>query len=154
VAAKRTFTAVIKSAGGGGAYVDVPFDVEMTFGAKRPKIKAKIEGEPYRGTLVRMGGECHMLLILKSIRDRIARSVGDEVRVTVELDAEPRVVVVPDDLAGALKKDRSARTFFDTLSYTHRKEYAAWITDAKKDETRRARVIKAVEMLRAGQRER
>ena len=42
---KHTFEAVIQNAGGGGAFVEVPFE-------KRPKVKALIEGEPYRGTLV------------------------------------------------------------------------------------------------------
>ncbi len=65
---KQTFTAPIKNAGGGGAYVEVPFDVEKVFGSKRPKVKALIEGIPYRGTLVRMGSECHMLPVLKDIR--------------------------------------------------------------------------------------
>ena len=62
---KQSFVAKIKNAGGGGAFVEIPFDVEKEFGSKRPKVKAMIEGVPYRGTLVRMGSEHHMLLILK-----------------------------------------------------------------------------------------
>ena len=49
----KKFTAKIQSADGGGAYVLIPFDVEKAFGSKRPKIKALIDGEEYRGTLVR-----------------------------------------------------------------------------------------------------
>ena len=55
VSEKRAFRAVMKDAGDGGAFVTVPFDVEATFGKKRVKVKATIEGEPYRGSLVRMG---------------------------------------------------------------------------------------------------
>ena len=73
---KRTFTAKIQNAGGGGAYVEVPFDVEEAFGSKRPKVKAMIEGVPYRGTLMRMGSECHILGILKDIREQIVVSVS------------------------------------------------------------------------------
>ena len=62
---KKTFTAKIEEAGGGGAYVRVPFDVEKAFGSKRPKVKAMIEGVPYRGTLVRMGADHHILGVLK-----------------------------------------------------------------------------------------
>jgi len=40
---KHTFTAVIQNAGGGGAFVEVPFDVEAAFGSKKPKVKAMIE---------------------------------------------------------------------------------------------------------------
>jgi hypothetical protein len=40
--------------------VEIPFYVEKEFGPKHPKVKAMIEGVPYRGTLVRMGSECHI----------------------------------------------------------------------------------------------
>jgi uncharacterized protein YdeI (YjbR/CyaY-like superfamily) len=40
--------------------------------------------------------------------------------------------------------------FFEKLSYTHRKEYCRWLTEAKKEETRQARLVKAIEMLRKG----
>src|SRR5512138_3103843 len=95
---KHTFTATIQNAGGGGAFVEIPFDVEAAFGSKRPKIKAMIEGVPYRGTLVRMGGPNHMLIILKGIREQIGKSFGDEVKVTVEVDDEERVITVPAEL--------------------------------------------------------
>ena len=45
---KHNFTAPIQNAGGGGAFVEVPFDVEKEFGSKRPKVKALIEGVPYK----------------------------------------------------------------------------------------------------------
>lgn len=87
---KQTFTGRIQNAGGGGAFVEIPFDVEEAFGSRRPKVKALIEeGVPYRGTLVRMGGEHHMLIILKGIREQIGRTFGDEVRIVVETDTEP-----------------------------------------------------------------
>ncbi len=149
---KYTFTASIQNAGGGGAFVEIPFDVEKVLGSKRPKVKAMIEGVPYRGTLVRMGSECHMLIILKGIREQIGRDFGDEIKVTVEADSEPRVVEVPADLLKELKKDKPAKAFFDKLAYTHQKEYVTWIEEAKKDETRLARVVKTIAMLKQGKR--
>ena len=50
---KQTFKATIQNAGGGGAFVEVPFDVEQAFAAKKPRIRALIDGVPYRGLLVR-----------------------------------------------------------------------------------------------------
>jgi hypothetical protein len=149
---KQTFTAVIQNAGGGGAFVEVPFDVEKEFGSKRPKVKAMIEGVPYRGILTRMGTECHLLIILKEIREQIGKSFGDEVTITVEPDTEPRVIEIPKDLMKELKKDKEAKAFFDRLSYTHQKEYVTWITEAKKEETRQNRIVKAMEMLKKGKR--
>jgi len=149
---KKTFTATILNAGGGGAFVEVPFDVEKEFGSKKPKVKAMIEGVPYRGLLVRMGTEHHLLIILKGIREQIGKTFGDEIKVTVEPDLEERVIEIPKDLLKELKKDKEAKAFFDKLSYTHRKEYVRWVEEAKKEETRQNRIVKTIEMLKKGKR--
>ena len=152
--AKQTFTATIKNAGGGGAFVEVPFDVEAALGSKRPKVKAMIEGVPYRGILTRMGGEHHLLIILKEIREKIGKTFGDEVTITVEPDTEPRVIEVPAELKKAFRSDKEAKAFFDKLSYTHQKEYVTWINEAKREETRQNRIVKAIGMLKKGQKAR
>jgi len=149
---KQTFTAAIQNAGGGGAYVEVPFDVEEAFGSKRPRVKALIEGLPYRSTLMRMGSEHHILGVLKEIRAQIGKTFGDEVTVTIEPDTEPRQIEVPKDLMKKLKKDKDAKAFFDKLSFTHQKEYVRWVEEAKKEETRQSRIIKTMEMLKNGKR--
>ena len=149
---KQTFTAEIKNAGGGGAFVEIPFDVEQEFGSKRPKIRAMIEGVPYRGILTRMGSEYHMLIILKGIREQIGKTFGDQIEITVEPDSEPRQIEIPKDLMKEFKKDKDAKAFFDKLSYTHRREYVNWINEAKKEETRQNRIVKTIEMLKQGKR--
>jgi uncharacterized protein YdeI (YjbR/CyaY-like superfamily) len=68
----------------------------------------------------------------------------------VTADTQPREIDVPDALAVALRGDAGARDAFDALSYTHRREYARWIEEAKREETRQRRVARAVELLRAG----
>jgi hypothetical protein len=151
---KQTFTATIQNAGGGGAFVEIPFDVEEAFGSKRPKIKAMIEGVPYRGILTRMGGEHHLLIILKGIREQINKTFGDEVGITVEPDAEPRVIEVPAELKKAFKTAKEAKAFFDKLSYTHQREYVTWINEAKREETRQNRIVKTIEMLKQGKKAR
>ena len=151
---KQTFTAVIQNAGGGGAFVEVPFDVEKEFGSKRPKVKATIEGVPYRGILTRMGTECHLLIVLKEIREQIGKTFGDEITVTVEPDTEPRVVEAPAELKKAFKNEKEAKAFFERLSYTHQREYVMWINEAKREETRQNRIAKTVEMLKKGQKAR
>jgi hypothetical protein len=149
---KQTFKAVILNPGGGGAFVEVPFDVEKEFGSKRPKIKAMIEGVPYRGTLTRMGTECHVLIILKDIREQIGRTFGDEINITVEPDTEERIIEIPAELKKAFRTEKEAKTFFEKLSYTHQREYVTWINEAKKEETRQSRIVKTIEMLKKGKR--
>jgi Bacteriocin-protection, YdeI or OmpD-Associated/Domain of unknown function (DUF1905) len=150
---KHLFRAVIEDAGAGGAYVTIPFDVEKTFGKKRVKIKATIDGEPYRGTLVRMGSPHHMLLVLKEIREKIGKSFGDEVAIELEEDLETRQVDVPPDLQQALEADPTALAFFNRLSFTHQREYVRWVTEAKRDQTRLDRVQRTIKMLTQGKSE-
>ena len=145
---KQTFTATIQNAGGGGAFVEVPFDVEKEFGSKRPKVKAMIEGIPYRGILTRMGSDCHILGVRKEIREQLGKTFGDALTVTVEPDTEPRVVEVPAELKQAFKTAKDAKSLFAKLSYTHQKEYVNWINEAKRQETRQNRIAKTIEMLK------
>lgn len=149
---KYRFTAAIQpaSVGSGGAYVLFPYDVEKEFGTRgRVAVHATFDGVPYSGSLIRYGNPQHMLCVLKSVRGQLGKGVGDSVSVEVWKDQAERKVDVPPELAKLLKKERLTETF-DKLSFTHRKEYCRWITEAKREETRQARLSKAVDMLRAG----
>lgn len=90
-----------------------------------------------------------MLGLLKSIREQIGKGPGDTIDVTIQRDELPRVVEIPPAFQKLLKNEGLLSTF-ETLSYTHRKEYCRWITEAKKEETRSARLTKAIEMLKKG----
>ncbi|MFL5730982.1 MAG: YdeI/OmpD-associated family protein [Cytophagaceae bacterium] len=63
------------------------------------------------------------------------------------IDSENRIVKTPADLQKALAKNKSALNYFESLSFTHKKEYVRWIIEAKKDETRKARVDGTIEKL-------
>lgn len=147
---KKTFTAVIQDPGGGGAFVEMAFDVEKEFGSKRPKVKALIEGVPYRGILTRMGTDCHILGIRKEIREQVGKTFGDEVTIIVEPDTEPRLIELPTELKKVFKTEKDAKARFEKLSYTHQKEYVSWINEAKREETRQNRIAKTIEMLKKG----
>ena len=71
-------------------------------------------------------------------------------RVEIELDTDPREVTVPADLAAALEGEPDARRFFDGLSFSQKQWYVLPIEQAKKPDTRRQRVTKAVGLLREG----
>lgn len=57
---------------------------------------------------------------------------------------------MPPALTTALARDAAARKAFDALAYTHRKEFARWIAEAKREDTRERRVGQALEMLHEG----
>lgn len=150
---KKKFRAIIEAAEGGGSFVTIPFDVEQVFGKKRVQVKATLDGEPYRGSLVRMGGPCHILGVRKDIRDKIGKSLGDEIEVVVEEDTEPREVQVPPDLQEALDRSPAAAAFFKQLAYTHQKEYVQWIEEAKREQTRQRRIDQTIERLKQRKKE-
>ncbi len=56
-------------------------------------------------------------------------------------------LVVPPDLRAALRAAPAARTAFDALSYTHRREHIDALLTAKKPETRARRLDKTMAML-------
>jgi Bacteriocin-protection, YdeI or OmpD-Associated/Domain of unknown function (DUF1905) len=125
---------------------DVPFDPKAELGKVRAPVRVTINGYTFRTTIARMGGRT-VVGLNSEVREGTGVAAGDRVAVELVADDEPRTVEVPPDLAAGL--DGETRGFLDSLSYTHRKEYVRWIEGAKRAETRRARVEKAVELLRA-----
>ena len=147
---KYKFKAKIQAADRGGAYVFFPYDVEKEFGTKgKVAVNVTFDGVPYKGSLFKYSYPQHILGILKSIREQIGKQPGDTVDLAIWKDEELRTVDISADFRNRLKKE-SLLTIFEKLSYTHRKEYCRWISEAKKKETRLRRLEKAVEMLRNG----
>ncbi len=118
-------------------------------GAKRFPVQATINGYTWRGSVTRMRGE-FLLGLSREVREGAGVQAGDTVEVEIALDSAPREVQVPPDLAIALEGDAAAAAAFDGLAYTHRKEFARWIEEAKREETRERRVAQTLEMLREG----
>ena len=147
---KYKFKAKIESESGGGAYILFPYDTEKEFGTKgRVPVQATFDGVPYAGSLIKYGHPQHMLGLLKAIRAQIGKQPGDTINVELWNDEAPRTVEVPAAFEAAMKK-AGLLAGFEKLSYTYRKEYCRWITEAKKEETRAARLAKAIEMLKQG----
>jgi hypothetical protein len=119
-------------------------------GAKRFPVVATVNGYTWRTSVARMKGE-FLVGLSREVRQNAGAEAGDEVEVALELDEAPREVEVPEALAAALAADPQASASFERMAFTHRKEYARWVAEAKRDETRQRRVEQAVEMIRTGQ---
>jgi Bacteriocin-protection, YdeI or OmpD-Associated/Domain of unknown function (DUF1905) len=147
---KYTFKAVILAGMGGGAGVEFPYDVEKEFGTRgHVPVQATFDGAPYRGSLMNCGMAHHTLGVLEGMREKIGKGPGDTIDVVVWRDDAERTVEIPAEFARMLKK-QGLLEGFEKLSYSHRKEYCRWITEAKKEETRVARQEKAIAMLKRG----
>lgn len=130
------------------AFVEFPYDVEKEFGVKgQVKVLATFDGCEYRGSLAKMGHNCHILGMTQKIRATIGKKPGDTVHVMINKDDEPRIVEIPEDFKQLLEENPQAREFFNTLSFTNQKGYAEWISDAKKAATRGKRIMDAIDKL-------
>ncbi|HYB31365.1 MAG TPA: YdeI/OmpD-associated family protein [Solirubrobacteraceae bacterium] len=118
-------------------------------GARRFPVLATVNGYTWQTSVARMGGE-FLVGLNREVREGAGAQAGDSVEVTLELDTAPREVDVPEALAAALDRDPAAKAAFDGLAFTHRKEFARWVAEAKREETRERRVAQAIEMLREG----
>lgn len=148
--AKITFTTTLEPRGPAAAVVlDEEQVVTVGQGAKSFPVQATVNGYTWRGRVSSRRGE-FLLGLNKEIRTAAKVEAGDEVKVELRLDTEERTVELPEALERALAADAKAKAGFDGLAYSHRKEYARWIGEAKKEETRERRVAKALELLREG----
>jgi bacteriocin resistance YdeI/OmpD-like protein/uncharacterized protein DUF1905 len=147
--ASTHFDAELERVGKTSARLRVPVDLEEIFGRARPPLKVTVEGHTWRTTPGVYGGVAYIGLN-KDVRAAAGVDAGDHVRVSMELDTEPRTVAVPADLRTALEADPEANTAFAKLSYTHGREYVEWIEEAKRPETRARRITGTVEGVRQG----
>ena len=144
------FKATILLAGKTATGIEVPPDVIAGLDAgKKPQVRVNLGGYVYRSTIAPRG-ERFLLPVSAEHRESAGVAAGDVVDVELEVDTEPREVIVPADLADALESDGKARAFFESLSYSQRKWYVLPIEQAKAPETREGRVAKAIAMLREG----
>jgi hypothetical protein len=152
---KRFRAVVNRREGGEVCSINIPFDVEKTFGARgRVPVRGTINGAPFRSSIFRMGGDCHFMVVNRQMREAAGVRGGETVPVTIERDTEARTVTPPADFARALKANKDAQATWDKLSYTHRREHVEAIEGSKKPETRLRRIEKSVEMLAAGKKPR
>jgi hypothetical protein len=115
-------------------------------GGRRPAVRVTIKGHTYSSTIGTMHGVAK-IPVSGAVRSAAGVHAGDVLDVEVEPDQAPRTVAVPTDLGAALADDPVARAFFEGLSYSHKLAYVSWIEQAKKPETRQARVIKTLALL-------
>jgi antitoxin component of MazEF toxin-antitoxin module len=126
--------------------LEVPPEVVDALGAgKRPAVTITINGHSWKSRVAIMRGR-YLLGLSNANRKTAGVVTGDEVE--VEIDAGPRVVAEPADFARALDADPDARTAYDRLSSSRKREHVRAIESAKKPQTRQRRIEKALAMLR------
>jgi hypothetical protein len=148
--AARRFDAVLGE-GGDRPLVAVPFDVREAYGQARPPVRGTVNGHPFRTTVAVYDGVPY-LGFRREVREAAGIELGQTVAIELQRDDDPRVVEPPAELAAALAGDPEAAAAWERLSFTHQREHAEAIEEAKREETRVRRVERTLEMLRKGSR--
>ncbi|MFJ3378951.1 YdeI/OmpD-associated family protein [Curtobacterium sp. NPDC090217] len=143
------FTTTVLQARKTATGLPVPAEVIDALGSgKRPPVVVTLNGGySYRSTVGVMNEQ---FLVPLSAEHRAASGLaaGDTVTVSLVVDAQPRTVDLPEDLAAALT-EAGVRAAFDTLSNSRQRALVDPVVQAKAPETRLRRIEKAVESLRA-----
>jgi hypothetical protein len=145
---KLCFTAKIQGKEAGVvAALTAPVDVPEFFGTRaRVPIRGTINGYPFRSSLMPMGN-CHMMPVNKALCEGAGVQPGDTVEVVMQRDDDARTVEAPPQLKKELAKNKKAAERWEKLSFTHKKEMASSIREAKQEETRMRRLAKVMRVL-------
>jgi hypothetical protein len=149
----QTFKAKLEAGGQGGAWVrlQVPFNVEKVFGQRgRVSVIATLNGKSFATSIFPNGDGTHHMLVNKTMQREASVGAGDAVTTSLRVDDGSADIELPAVLVDAIARNRTAKDKFEALSAACRREYAAWVGGAKKQETRATRAAEAVAMIDAG----
>lgn len=112
------------------------------------KLFEKADEKGMRSYKVKEGGTINEAAFL----DLVKKAVALNQKGTKVTDAKParKALEVPDDLMAVLEHDEKAMSVWNKATYSWKKEFVEWITDARKDETRKRRIAEAYQMIREG----
>ena len=130
--------------------IAIPNEILAEFGtSKKTFVKAKIKNHTFRASIASVGGK----FFLGISADVIASAdidTGDEIDVELQLDAEVKDIIVPEDLKIALEQNDAALRNFNQLSHNNKRRLLIPIDEAKTEETRQRRIDKIINVLQVG----
>jgi hypothetical protein len=129
------------------AYFTLPFDTRDVWGKAKVPVKVTINGYTWRSTVGNRGGQQYIVVNAEA---RLSAEVkaGDVVTITLEPDTEKREIEIPTALQKALGTKLTEK--LNALSFTHKKEFVVWYSEAKQEDTRARRLEKMKAMLLSG----
>jgi hypothetical protein len=129
------------------AYFTLPFDTRDVWGKAKVPVRVTINSYTWRSTVGNRGGQQYIVVNAEARRNAGVKA-ADLVTITLEPDTEKREIEVPIPLRRALGAKLTQK--LNALSFTHKKEFVVWYSEAKKEDTRARRVEKMKQMLSAG----
>ena len=125
----------------------LPFDTRKVWGKAKVPVKVTINGYTWRSTVGNRGG-IQYIVVNADARLHAGVKAGDVVTIVLQPDTEKRDIQIPIQLRKALGAKLTEK--LSCLSFTHKKEFVVWYSDAKKEDTRARRLEKMKAMLLSG----
>jgi hypothetical protein len=125
----------------------LPFDTREVWGNAKVPVRVTINGYTSPSTVGNRGG-IQYIVVNAAARKGAGVKAGDLVTIALEPDAEKREIKAPRALQKALGAKLTQK--LNALSFTHKKEFIVWYSEAKKEETRVRRLEKMKQMLASG----
>ena len=125
----------------------LPFDTRDVWGKAKVPVKVTINGYTWRSTVGNRSG-IQYIVVNADARSHAGVKAGDVVTIVLEPDTEKRDIEIPIQLRRALGAKLTEK--LNRLSFSHKKEFVVWYSEAKKEDTRARRVEKMKQMLSAG----
>jgi hypothetical protein len=144
----KRFDGELEAQRGGGCSIEVPAEVIAALGGARVWVKGTLNGVVFSSNTMPLGAGRAALGVHKATRQAAGAAIGDRVTIELERDDAPRQLDVPPDLSRALAADDLALAVFERLSFTHKREYADYVSEAKRPETRARRIEETLKQLR------
>lgn len=148
----KTFHAVLERTGGrlNWTVIRIPFDAAKLWGKRgQLRVKGEINGFAFRSTLFPTGQGSHVLMVNKKMQAGGKAVPGAKAKFLLEPDTASREVKIPEELQRMLRQSKALQKYFDSLSYSMRRYFAAWVSEGKQAETRRRRAEQTAERLMA-----
>jgi hypothetical protein len=142
------FTAELQQVGM-NPYVDVPGEVRVAMGGKgNLPVKGTINGYPFRSTLVPVRGGLHRLYMNTGMRKGAGVGGGDTVEIQLECDPDPRTEPIPEPLTRALEQNGEARSAWEALNPSRRREILRYLNSLKSPEAIQRNVEKVLKKIK------
>ncbi|HWY56730.1 MAG TPA: YdeI/OmpD-associated family protein [Terriglobales bacterium] len=125
----------------------LPFDTREVWGKAKVPVKVTINGYTWRSTVGNRDGTQY-IVVNAAARLHAGVKAGDVVTIILEPDTEKRDIEIPIRLRRSLGAKLTEK--LNHLSFSHKKEFVVWYSEAKKEDTRARRVEKMKTMLLSG----
>ena len=147
---QRFKTVLMKS--GSRIFIPIPFNPNDVWGVKqRHHITGTVNGCGVRGSLG-SDGKQYFLPLGAAWRRGCGLDAGANVDVVLSPEG-PQSEGLSSDVARALDAEPQAKAFFESLATFYRNTFIKWIETAKRPETRAARIVEMIKLLRAGKKQ-